>query len=104
MQSEISPRSAGQMLLIEGLAEQRLDDCLAADVQLPRRFIKFLKHGQREVDVDSLNRRHHLSRVGEKAGNVLSPISHFRDLISGWGLGDSSVFGIQFLLFMGGFP
>jgi hypothetical protein len=49
------------------MPQQRLDDRLATDIQLPGFLIKLLKHWKSEVYVHSLNRRHHLSFSGEKA-------------------------------------
>jgi hypothetical protein len=62
------------MLLIECLTEQRFDNGLAANVQLSCRLIEFLKHWLSKVDVDALNRRHHLAFAGEEARDTLAGV------------------------------
>jgi hypothetical protein len=71
------------MLLIQRMAQQGLDDRLTADIQVPRRLIEFLEHGQGKVHIDALNGRHHLAFPGEKTRDVLAAVGEFSDLVGG---------------------
>jgi hypothetical protein len=64
------------VVLIEGLADECLDDGLAADVQFQGGLIEFLQHGRGEVHVDALDRRHHPAPIREIARHVLAPVRH----------------------------
>src|SRR5258708_29389987 len=59
-------------MAVQALADQGLDDCLSADVQLLCGSIQLFEHGGGEIDVHSLNRLHHPAGVGEKARNIFS--------------------------------
>ena len=46
---------AGEVALIEALAEQGFDDGLAADIQLFGEAVQFMEHGCGEIRVDALD-------------------------------------------------
>src|ERR1700704_2543038 len=48
-----------QIVLVQSLPDERLDDCLAANIELLGGSIQFLQHGCREVHVNALNRLNH---------------------------------------------
>jgi hypothetical protein len=77
---------AGEVTLVEGLADQGFDDSLAADVEFFGGVFQFFEHGGGEIDVDALDGLHHLSGVGEEARNVLAAVGHARDGFCGDGL------------------
>jgi hypothetical protein len=81
-------RLLGEMVLIERLANKSLNYGLATHVQLGSGLVEFLQHGGREINVDPLNRLHHLATVGEEAGNILPGVRH-----SGNGLGRNGLLG-----------
>ena len=66
--------AAREVVLIERLAKELLDHRLAADVQLAGGAVQFVQHGRGEIDIHALNGRHHASRVGEEAGDVLAAV------------------------------
>jgi hypothetical protein len=68
------PRALRQIMLIESLPDQRLYDGLAAHVEVPGRFIEFLQHAGRDVDVHALNRLNHAALALEKTGKVFALI------------------------------
>ncbi len=74
---------AGEVALVEGLADQGFDDGLAADVEFFGGVFQFFEHGGGEIDVHALDGLPHLSGVGEKARNVLAAVGHARDGVGG---------------------
>jgi hypothetical protein len=90
--------------LIEGLSQQRLDDRLPADVQLPCCLVEFLEHGQRKVHISGRIGGIILSVLVKKR-EMSSPLSAMSAISSAvGGLGVSSVFGIGLLFFTGILP
>jgi hypothetical protein len=82
-------RALGRTLLIQSMPKQGLDDRLTADIQLPCFLIKLLKHRQRKIHINPLNRLHHFAFPSEKAGNILSSVGHFSYFIgrpADWGI------------------
>lgn len=69
--------SSGDLALVEGLANQSLDDGLPTDVQVLCGCIQLFEHGCREVHVDALNGFHHFAGVGKKRETSL-PLSAMR--------------------------
>jgi hypothetical protein len=63
-----------QVALIERLPDKRLDDSLAAHVEVPSGIIQFRQHGRSDVHVDALNRLNHATLAFKEFGNVLSSI------------------------------
>src|SRR5580700_3509678 len=59
---------------IESLPDERLDDGLSANVEVPSGLVQLLQHGRGEVHIDALNRLNHATPVLEETGNVLSLI------------------------------
>ena len=70
-------------MLVESLPDQRLDDSLAAHVEIPRRLIEFFQHARRNVDVHAPNRLNHEALAFEETGNILALIGQPRDCIGG---------------------
>lgn len=54
------------MVAVEALAERGFDHGLAADVELPGDDVELVEHEICEIDIDSLNRRHHAAGIGEE--------------------------------------
>jgi hypothetical protein len=67
---------AGEVALVEGLADEGFDNGLAADVEFLGGVFQFFEHGGGEIDVDALDGLHHLSGVGEETRNVLAAVGH----------------------------
>jgi len=84
--------SSGGLALVEGLADERFDDRLAADVELFGGDFQFFEHGGREIDVDALDGLHHFPGVGKKVGHVLAVICHAGDGLDGQGLSSRTRF------------
>jgi hypothetical protein len=63
-----------QVALIETLPHKRLDDSLAAHIEIASGIVKFLQHSRRNVHVHALNRLNHATLALEEMGNVLSLI------------------------------
>ena len=57
-----------QVMPIESLPNQRLDDCLAAHVQIASCPVRFLRHVPRDVHIHALNRLHHPALALEGTG------------------------------------
>jgi len=62
-------------MLIESLADQRLDDRLAAHIEVVSSPIQFLQHAGSDVDVNTLNRLNHAALALEEMRNVLALVS-----------------------------
>ncbi len=73
----------GEVMVIEGLPNQRLDDRLPADVQLFRRVVEFFQHRRSKIDVHPLYRSHHAALVGKEGRYALSGIGKPRDGFGG---------------------
>jgi len=73
-----------QVMVIERLPHQRFDDCLPADIEIPRGLIKLLEHRSREVDVDTLD---HAAFPIKEAGNILPLVGEASDCLGGDRLG-----------------
>src|SRR5262249_12320289 len=63
-----------QIVLVERLSDEGFNDCLSADVELSCCCIEFIEHLLAKVDVDSLDRWHHLARVRKILRYILSPV------------------------------
>ena len=74
---------AGEVALVEGLADEGFDDGLPADVELFGGVFQFFEHGGGEIDVDALDGLHHLAGVGEEARHVLAAVGHAGDSFCG---------------------
>jgi hypothetical protein len=75
------PCALCQIVLIESLPDQRLDDRLAAHVEVLGSLIQLLQHAGRNVHVNALNRLNHAAFALEEMGNVLALIGETRDRI-----------------------
>lgn len=73
------PCALCQIMLIESLPDQRLDNSLAAHVQVLSRLVEFLKHSRCDVHVHALNRLNHAAWAFEKMRNFLALIGQPRD-------------------------
>jgi hypothetical protein len=83
MGSWSEPGALCQVVLIESLPDQRLDDRLAAHIKIVRSLIQFRQHAGSDVNVNALNRLHHVALSLEKTRNVLAPISQPGNCIGG---------------------
>src|ERR1039457_6462592 len=72
-------RRSRQIVLIERLANQRLDHRLPADVQLLRSLVQFFEHGRGEIHVDSLNWGHHPASIRKELRNIATLLGETRD-------------------------
>ena len=70
------------MVLIERLSDKGLNYRLATHVQLGGGMVEFLQHRGCEIDIDPLNRLHHLATVGEETRNILPAVRHLGDGLS----------------------
>ena len=70
------------MVLIERLSDKGLNYRLATHVQLGSGMVEFLQHRGCEINVDPLNRLHHLATVGEETRNILPAVRHLGDGLS----------------------
>jgi hypothetical protein len=70
-------------VLIESLAQHRLNERLSTYVELPRRRIELGEHWRRKVNIYSLDRRHHAALVAKKARYVLAVVRPARNVFGG---------------------
>src|ERR1035441_4449687 len=63
-----------QVMLVEALPDQRLNNRLAAHIEVASGPIQFLQHAGGDIYVDPLNRLNHAALALEKTGNVFTPI------------------------------
>jgi hypothetical protein len=54
------------------LAQKRLDNSLATDVEAGRPLIQLPQHAGREIDIYSLYRLHHRELIREELRNILA--------------------------------
>ncbi len=62
-------------MLIERLPDERLDHCLAANIEVFGSLIQLLQHGGRDVQVYALNGLNHASLALEEMRNILAFVS-----------------------------
>ena len=70
-----------QVVLIQRLPDERLDDRLPADVQVPSSLIQFLQHARGEIQVYPLNRLNHAALALKEMGNVFASIRQPRNSV-----------------------
>ena len=65
------PSALRQVMLIEGLPDERFDDGLPAHVKVPSCVVQFFQHGRSEIHIHPLNRLHHAALALKETRNTL---------------------------------
>jgi hypothetical protein len=73
------PGLCGQVATVQSISEQRLYDCLAADVQHSSFLIQLTQHWNGEINIHAPDNSKAVCEVG---GDILSTIRHFCNLLS----------------------
>ena len=72
------PGLCGQVAAVQSIPEQRLYDCLAADVQHGSFLIQLTQHGSGEINIHTPDNSKAVCEVG---GDILSTIRHLCNLL-----------------------
>jgi len=70
-------------VLIESLPDQRLDNSLAAYIEILSCPVEFLQHAGSDVHINALNRLDHSALTPEETGNILALFGQPGNCISG---------------------
>jgi hypothetical protein len=68
-------QASRQIVLVQGLPDQRLDDGLAAHIEFLSSLVQLFQHSRSEVYVDALNWLNHAAFTLEETGTSIFPLS-----------------------------